>query len=135
MIDAKTVFNMVANKVRAEYHEGYVYLTRKPEWRPEHFPYCYMTQIEKSVDRKTAIGNKPVMWNHGYEWQLASNKEAGALDELEAIEKIIVDAMLEMGFSVVSVTEVPNLTDPSIARKVLRFTGTVGNNGYIYTRR
>ncbi len=66
---------------------------------------------------------------------MASNKETGALDELEAIEKIIVDAMLEMGFSVVSVTEVPNLTDPSIARKVLRFTGTVGNNGYIYTRR
>ena len=62
-------------------------LREKAELIPEKFPYCCMTQIENSGDGKTSIGNKPTLWKQGYEWQLASNKISGALDELENIEK------------------------------------------------
>lgn len=138
--NAKGVFTNVVNNAKAEYQDGYVYFTRKAELIPEKFPYCCMTQIENSGDGKTSIGNKPTLWKQGYEWQLASNKISGALDELENIEKIITESMQNMGYEQTFSREILNLADASITRKVIRFNGRVGINSnkenslYIYRR-
>lgn len=129
-LNANDIFLKVALGVRNVYL-NYVFLTRNSYYQPEKYPYCYMTQIQNAPDRKTAIGNEPVLWEQSYEWQLYSNKIDDGLDELESISNIIIKEMIDIGFKLTLNQEIPNLIDEHITKKVLRFTGKVGDK-YVY---
>ena len=130
---AKSVFKSVSDNLRTEINP--IYLTRKVEVKPKYFPYAYMVQIRNSPDKKSQVGNVPYAFKEGFEWQLSSDKDGlSAFDELETIEKNIFETMINLGYEMDFSREVPNLSDPTITRKVIRFIGITNHTDYVYRR-
>ena len=130
---AKSVFKSVSDNLHTEINP--IYVTRKVEIAPKYFPYICMTQIMNDPEERNSVGNEPYAYAEGYQVELSSNKEGlSALDELETIERNIFQTMINLGYTLKGSKEVPNLSDPTISRKVMRFIGITNDTEYVYRR-
>lgn len=134
MIDIEsTVFNRVATKVQEVFPD--IFMVGEYVNSPASFPAASLVEMDNSTRIETVdSGSNENHANVMYEVNVYSNKAVGKKSECKKIIALIDEEMLAMGFSRVTLTQVPNEYDSTIYRMVGRYRATVSSTHEIYRR-
>ena len=127
------VFNRVATRVR-EIFPG-IYFTGEYVNSPPSFPAASLVEMDNSTRIETIdSGSNENHVNVMYEANVYSNKTYGKKSECREILALIDEEMLNMGFSRITLTPVPNENDSTIYRMVARYRAVVSSDLKIFRR-
>ena len=134
MINIETdVYNIISNKVRAEYPD--IYMVGEYVKSPPSFPATSFVEMDNTTytSTQTSCENE----NHAtvmYEVDTYSNKVRGKKTECKSIMALIDDEMMNLGFTRIMLQPIPNMDDATIYRMVARYKAVVSKDKTIYRR-
>ena len=127
------VFDRVVTRVR-EIFPG-IYFTGEYVNSPPSFPAASLVEMDNSTRIETIdSGSNENHVNVMYEVNVYSNKTYGKKSECREILALIDEEMLNMGFSRITLTPVPNENDSTIYRMVARYRAVVSSDLKIFRR-
>ena len=134
MIDIESaVFNRVADRVREQFPD--IFMVGEYVNSPASFPAVSLVEMDNSTRIETIdSGSRENHANVMYEVNVYSNKTAGKKTECREILALIDEEMLNMGFSRITLTPVPNENDSTIYRMVARYRAVVSSDLKIFRR-
>ena len=134
MIDIESdVFSIVSNAVLAKYPK--IYMTGEYIKVPPSFPCVSLIEADNQVYRKTRTTSSNE--NHVqvvYEVDVYSNKKTGRKSECKTILALIDNQMINLGFTRLLLTPIPNEEDATVYRMVARYRAIVSKDKVIYRR-
>jgi len=134
MIDIENqVFTMIAEPLRTEYNSIFV----TGEWiaKPSTFPCVLIEEKDNYAYERTQDSGS--LENHAglmYEINVFSNLKTGKKLQVKEISSKIDELMLELGFTRIMRTPVPNEEDATIYRMVSRYKAVVSKDKTIFRR-
>ena len=127
------VFDRVVTRVREKFPD--IFMTGEYVNSPPSFPAASLVEMDNSTRIETIdSGSNENHVNVMYEVNVYSNKSYGKKTECREILALIDEEMLAMGFSRVTLTQVPNEYDSTIYRMVGRYRACVSADNKIYRR-
>lgn len=127
------VFNKAAMRVREVFPD--IYFTGEYVKAPPSFPAASLVEMDNSTRIETIdSGSNENHVNVMYEVNVYSNKTYGKKSECREILALIDEEMLNMGFSRITLTPVPNENDSTIYRMVARYRAVVSSDLKIFRR-
>lgn len=137
MIDIEfDIYNIVRSTVDELMGEGKVEVSSVYTKDPAHFPFVSVVETDNYSDdrtRTTDCNENFVMVT--YEVNIYSNKNATKKSECKKIAKAIDDKLMQMNFSRLVLTQIPNLLDSTVYRMTGRYRVMVDKNRRLYNRR
>ena len=133
MIDSEPViFNYISNYVKGIYGESFPIASEYKESFPK-FPVAVATEIDNSVYERmrtrTIENAQKVTW----EINVFSNLVGSGKFQAREIMAVFDKAFAEIGFTRTMMTPAPNYQDQNIYRIVVRYSGVVDKDLWIYT--
>ena len=127
------VFDRAVTRVREIYPD--IYFTGEYVNSPPSFPAASLVEMDNSTRIETIdSGSNENHVNVMYEANVYSNKTYGKKSECREILALIDEEMLNMGFSRITLTPVPNENDSTIYRMVARYRAVVSSDLKIFRR-
>ena len=127
------VFDRVVARVRERFPD--IFMTGEYVNSPPSFPAASLVEMDNSTHVETIdSGSNENHANVMYEVNVYSNKSYGKKTECREILALIDEEMLNMGFSRITLTPVPNENDSTIYRMVARYRAVVSSKHEIYRR-
>ena len=134
MIDVeKQIYKRIVNKLVIDFPDIFVYGESIPLLKAK-FPCVVIEEQDNYTYNRTQDSGS--LENHAvvmYEVNVYSNRANGKKDECKAIQKIIDEEFLTMGFSRLSSNNF-SLNDATLYRIVSRYTGVVSKDETVYRR-
>ena len=132
MIDRVDIYDYLESQVNLNSRP--VAMSSRFEPTPEEFPFCFANEISRSdVRQNVTLNVDQNVKNIGWEVQVFSNKEVGAVEEAFDIMSDVEVAMQEMKFIETYCHETP-WTDRSIYRVVARFERVIADSDSLPTQ-
>jgi len=126
------VLTAVASALKAKFPE--ITVSGTEQYTASSFPYVFGEEADNySYIPSQDSGSLDNHANLMYEFNVYSNKRNGKKTEARQIAAVISNKMSELGFT--RTTQRPfEISNGSLYRILLRFTGVAGKNGNIYRR-
>lgn len=131
MVDLEfDIFTAVADTLRAE-HSG-IYVTSEYVPVPARFPAVSIIESDNRVVPRMRTLNIENAASVMYEVNVYSNKATGKKAEAKSIAETVDEKFAEMGFTRTMMNQVPNYSDATIYRIVLRYEAIIDKDFWIY---
>lgn len=134
MIDHEYTIFMAVEEALQSYPKV-IEMSGAPPQQIANLPFVLFHEIDNShVNRLRTQETDDQFVRILYEAQVFSNSNEGKIKECKDIAALIDGAMTDMGFTRFMNTPYYNHSDPSIARRIMRFEAVADANGVIYRR-
>lgn len=134
MIDYEdNIYHAVVTALRAEFPN--IVTDKEPSKEMVGFPrVIFGEETNSTAERYLTQDTAETFVDVMFEAQAYSNKQAGRRAEVKEIINTIDSKMRALGFVRIITMPLENLSDPTIARRVARWRGTISTDGVVYRR-